>query len=91
MHWIAPTARDANTDTLESRLWDVADQFRANLSLRAGQYSASVLGLMFLRFAIASEALVAISENLSPTRALLLPRLLSCQREAPTAEDAIPA
>ena len=25
MHWIAPTSRDANTDTLEVRLRDVAE------------------------------------------------------------------
>ncbi len=30
MEWVAPTEKDAATDTLEKRLWDAADQFRAN-------------------------------------------------------------
>ncbi len=51
MHWIAPTERDTATNTLEQRLWSAADQFRANSGLTAAQYSAPVLGLIFLRFA----------------------------------------
>lgn len=51
MHWIAPSERDTATNTLEKRLWDAADQFRANSGLTAAQYSAPVLGLIFLRFA----------------------------------------
>ncbi|GAB5604857.1 N-6 DNA methylase [Sideroxyarcus sp. TK5] len=51
MHWIAPTERDTATDTIEKRLWDAADQFRANSGLTAAQYSAPVLGLIFLLFA----------------------------------------
>jgi len=51
MHWIAPTERDTVTDTIEKRLWDAADQFRANSGLTAAQYSAPVLGLIFLLFA----------------------------------------
>ena len=51
MHWIAPTERDTATDTLEKRLWNAADQFRANSGLTAAQYSAPVLGLIFLLFA----------------------------------------
>lgn len=35
----------------ESRLWDVANQLRANSKLSAGQYSTPVLGLIFLRHA----------------------------------------
>src|SRR5439155_6929508 len=38
-------------DTLEKSLWDAADQLRANSGLRPQQYSGSVLGLIFLRFA----------------------------------------
>jgi len=30
MEWIAPSEKDALTDTLEKRLWDTADQFRAS-------------------------------------------------------------
>ena len=56
MRWIAPTERDAANETLEKRLWAAADQFRANSGLKAGQYSAPVLGLIFLRFAEARYA-----------------------------------
>src|SRR5439155_18181220 len=51
MHWIAPSEKDAANDALEKRLWDAADQFRANSGLSAAQYSQPVLGLIFLRFA----------------------------------------
>ncbi len=51
MHWIAPTEKDSATVTLEKRLWEAADQFRANSGLTAAQYSQPVLGLIFLRFA----------------------------------------
>lgn len=51
MQWIAPSEKDQARDTLEKRLWDAADQFRANSGLKAGEYSAPVLGMIFLRFA----------------------------------------
>ena len=51
MHWIAPPEKDPSSATLEKRLWDAADQFRANSGLKAQEYSAPVLGLIFLRFA----------------------------------------
>lgn len=51
MKWIAPSERDAANHALEKRLWDAADQFRANSGLTAAQYSSPVLGLIFLRFA----------------------------------------
>lgn len=51
MLWVAPSEKDSASDTLEKRLWDAADQFRANSSLSAAQYSQPVLGLIFLRFA----------------------------------------
>jgi len=54
--WVAPTAKDAGTVTLEKRLWDAADQFRANSGLKAQEYSAPLLGLIFLRFAEARFA-----------------------------------
>jgi type I restriction enzyme M protein len=56
MRWVAPTERDTANETLEKRLWDAADQFRANSGLKAGQYSTPVLGLIFLRFAEARFA-----------------------------------
>jgi type I restriction enzyme M protein len=49
--WIAPSEKDTATETLEKRLWSAADQFRANSGLKAQEYSAPVLGLIFLRFA----------------------------------------
>jgi type I restriction enzyme M protein len=51
VQWIAPPAKDTATDTLEKRLWDAADQMRANSGLSPQQYSGPVLGLIFLRFA----------------------------------------
>ena len=64
MHWIAPTERDTASDTLEKRLWNAADQFRANSGLTAAQYSAPVLGLIFLLFA---------ETRFAKRRAVLLP------------------
>ena len=51
MQWIAPSQKDNGNSTLEKRLWDAADQFRANSGLKAAEYSQPVLGLIFLRFA----------------------------------------
>jgi type I restriction enzyme M protein len=51
MQWIAPTEKDTSAATLENRLWEVADQFRANSGLKAQEYSGPILGLIFLRFA----------------------------------------
>ena len=51
MQWIAPSEKDAATDTLEKRLWAAADQLRANSGLTSAQYSQPVLGLIYLRFA----------------------------------------
>lgn len=51
MQWIAPSEKDAATDTLEKRLWAAADQFRANSGLKPQEYSGPILGLIFLRFA----------------------------------------
>ncbi|MCL4181528.1 MAG: hypothetical protein KJ072_27795 [Verrucomicrobia bacterium] len=51
MHWVAPSDKDPASATLEKRLCDAADQFRANSGHKSQQYSAPVLGLIFLRFA----------------------------------------
>lgn len=51
MRWIAPPEKDADSAALEKRLWDAADQFRANSGLKAQEYSGPILGLIFLRFA----------------------------------------
>ena len=45
---------DLNTQTirdLEKRLWDTADELRANTGLKASEYSTPILGLIFLKFA----------------------------------------
>lgn len=51
MQWVAPSEKDSATATLEKRLWDAADQFRANSGLKPQEYSGPILGLIFLRFA----------------------------------------
>ena len=51
MIWIAPAEKDAASAALENRLWDAADQFRANSGLKPQEYSGPILGLIFLRFA----------------------------------------
>jgi type I restriction enzyme M protein len=51
LRWIAASAKDSATTTLEKRLWDAADQLRANSGLKAQEYSGPILGLIFLRFA----------------------------------------
>jgi len=45
MHWIAPSEKNADHAALEKRLWDAADQLRANSELKSQEYSAPVLGL----------------------------------------------
>ena len=40
-----------NHNDVEKRLWDIADQLRANSRLKSSQYSVPVLDLIFLRFA----------------------------------------
>lgn len=55
MHWIAPSEKNANTTTLDKRLWDSAAPFRANSGLKAQDYTGGrppgLLGIIFLRFA----------------------------------------
>lgn len=40
-----------NGNAIESRLWTVADELRANSRLKSSEYSVPVLGLVFLRYA----------------------------------------
>lgn len=40
-----------NNNEIEKRLWEAADQLRANSELSAQEYSVPVLGLIFLRYA----------------------------------------
>jgi type I restriction enzyme M protein len=41
----------ANITEIEKRLWDAADELRANSKLKSSEYSVPVLGLIFLRYA----------------------------------------
>jgi type I restriction enzyme M protein len=41
----------ANITDIEKRLWDAADELRANSKLKSSEYSVPVLGLIFLRYA----------------------------------------
>src|SRR5512140_207443 len=40
-----------NFAELEKRLWDAADELRANSKLKSSEYSTPVPGLIFLRYA----------------------------------------
>ena len=51
MQWIAPTEKDTAATSLEKRLWDAADQFRANSGLKAQEYSGPILGPQVPQFA----------------------------------------
>jgi len=41
----------SNHTEIEKRLWDAADELRANSKLKSSEYSVPVLGLIFLRYA----------------------------------------
>ena len=47
MQWIAPSEKDTGNAALEKRLWDTADQFRANSGLKShastGRFSDSAV------------------------------------------------
>jgi type I restriction enzyme M protein len=62
LRWIAAPAKDTASTALEKRLWDAADQLRANSGLKAQEYSGPILGLIFLRFA--DVRFVALREKL---------------------------
>ena len=62
-----------NNNETEKRLWDVANELRANSGLKASEYSVPVLGLIFLRyaefkFAQAEQELKPEMENNSSSR-----------------------
>lgn len=57
-----------NHNDIEKRLWDAADQLRANSRLKSSEYSQPVLGLIFLRYAdyrfgVAKQALEAVAQH----------------------------
>lgn len=59
----------ASINEIEKRLWDAADELRANSKLKASEYSVPVLGLIFLRYADHrfSEAQKDLSESIDVT------------------------
>ena len=55
MYWIAPSGKNADNVALEKRLSDAAEQLRTNFGLKSQEYSAPVLGLIFLRFLLTTK------------------------------------
>lgn len=51
MHWTEPATSDDSHAELEKKLWDAANQLWAGASLKPSEYSPTVLGLIFLRYA----------------------------------------
>ena len=49
---------------LQSKLWETADQLRANSGLKASEYASPVLGLIFLRYA--DERFAQTAEAMGP-------------------------
>jgi type I restriction enzyme M protein len=59
----------ANTAEIEKRLWDAADDLRANSKLKSSEYSMPVLGLIFLRYADYKFTLAEAAINVQTLRA----------------------
>lgn len=55
----------ANHSEIEKKLWESADQLRANSHLKSSEYSVPVLGLIFLRFA--DQRFTQIEQELAAT------------------------
>ncbi len=51
MHWTEPATADDSHADLEKKLWDAANQLWAGAALKPSEYSPTVLGLIFLRYA----------------------------------------
>jgi type I restriction enzyme M protein len=51
MHWTEPATADDSHAALEKTLWVAANQLWAGASLKPSEYSPTVLGLIFLRYA----------------------------------------
>ncbi|HEV2033259.1 MAG TPA: type I restriction-modification system subunit M N-terminal domain-containing protein [Candidatus Dormibacteraeota bacterium] len=47
----APPSPKGDIHNIATRLWETADELRANSHLKAAEYSVPVLGLIFLKFA----------------------------------------
>jgi hypothetical protein len=64
MHWTEPATSDDSHAALEKTLWDAANQLWAGASLKPSEYSPTVLGLIFLRYADVRFA--AVKEDIQP-------------------------
>ncbi len=53
-----------NHSDIEKRLWDAADELRANSKLKSSEYSVPVLGLIFLRYADHKLSQVLAGKNM---------------------------
>jgi type I restriction enzyme M protein len=64
MHWTEPATADDSHAELEKKLWDAANQLWAGADLKPSEYSPTVLGLIFLRYA--DVRFVAVKEEILP-------------------------
>jgi type I restriction enzyme M protein len=64
MHWTEPATADDSHAELEKKLWDAANQLWAGASLKPSEYSPTVLGLIFLRYADVRFA--SVEKDLKP-------------------------
>ena len=58
MHWTEPATADDSHAALEKKLWDAANMLWAGADLKPSEYSPTVLGLIFLRYADVRFAVV---------------------------------
>ena len=52
---VQPTPTKIDIYNIANRLWETADELRANSHLKSAEYSIPVLGLIFLKFADAGS------------------------------------
>jgi type I restriction enzyme M protein len=64
MHWTEPATADDSHAALEKTLWDAANQLWAGAALKPSEYSPTVLGLIFLRYADVRFA--SVEKDLKP-------------------------
>src|SRR6478609_7012566 len=64
MLWTEPATADDSHAALEKTLWDAANQLWSNAALKPSEYSPTVLGLIFLRYADVRFA--AVKEEIQP-------------------------
>jgi type I restriction enzyme M protein len=64
MHWTEPATADDSHAELEKKLWDAANQLWAGADLKPSEYSPTVLGLIFLRYA--DVRFVAVKQEIQP-------------------------